>query len=218
MTDKRSFPSNLLRSLKGNHIRNKRKGLYTYMMKASLKILAVYLVFIIPLILILQRLVDVSHVFAFLTENLSDAFIFVVFTLSESFLGMIPPDLFVIWSGKFNSPALMLALFGILSYAGGAISYLIGHWIAGMPKVKAYTERALEKYIILVRKWGGAFIIIAALFPFSPYSMVIIAVSLLRYPFRLYLLFGISRIVRFLIQGILYLDILKIDSFFSSLI
>ena len=218
MTDKRSFPSSLLRYLKGNHIRNKRKGLYSYMLKASLKILAVYLVFIIPLILILQRLVDVSHIFAFLTENLSDVFIFLVFTLSESFLGMIPPDFFVIWSGKFNSPFLMLSLFGILSYAGGAISYLIGHWIAGMPKVKAYSERALEKYIILVRKWGGAFIIIAALFPFSPYSMVIIAVSLLRYPFRLYLLFGISRIARFLIQGVLYLDILKIDSFFSSLL
>ena len=218
MTDKRSFPSNLLRYLKGNHIRNKRKGLYSYMLKASLKILAVYLVFIIPLILVLQRLVDVGHIFAFLTENLSDVFIFLVFTLSESFLGMIPPDFFVIWSGKFNSPFLMLSLFGILSYAGGAISYLIGHWIAGMPKVKAYSERALEKYIILVRKWGGAFIIIAALFPFSPYSMVIIAVSLLRYPFRLYLLFGISRIARFLIQGVLYLDILKVDSFFSSLL
>ena len=218
MTDKRSFPSNLLRYLKGNHIRIKRKGLYSYMLKASLKILAVYLVFIIPLILVLQRLVDVGHIFAFLTENLSDVFIFLVFTLSESFLGMIPPDFFVIWSGKFNSPFLMLSLFGILSYAGGAISYLIGHRIAGMPKVKAYSERALEKYIILVRKWGGAFIIIAALFPFSPYSMVIIAVSLLRYPFRLYLLFGISRIARFLIQGVLYLDILKVDSFFSSLL
>ncbi len=188
------------------------------MLRASLKIIAVYLIVIIPLILILKNLVDVSGVFGFLTENLSDLFVFILFTLSESFLGMIPPDLFVIWSGKFNSPFLMLSLFGILSYTGGAISYLIGHWIAGIPKVKAYSERALEKYITLVRKWGGAFIIIAALFPFSPYSMVIIAVSLLRYPFKLYLLFGISRIARFVIQGVLYLDILRIDTFFSSLL
>jgi uncharacterized membrane protein YdjX (TVP38/TMEM64 family) len=69
----------------------------------------------------------------------------------------------------------------------------------------------LDKYINLVRKWGGAFIIISALFPFSPFSLVVIAVSLFKYPFRMYLLFGLSRIVRFVIQGILYLNMFKID-------
>jgi uncharacterized membrane protein YdjX (TVP38/TMEM64 family) len=64
----------------------------------------------------------------------------------------------------------------------------------------------------MVRKWGGAFIIISALFPLSPFSMVVIAVSLFKYPFRLYLLFGLSRIVRFIAQGILYLNMLNMDT------
>jgi uncharacterized membrane protein YdjX (TVP38/TMEM64 family) len=68
---------------------------------------------------------------------------------------------------------------------------------------------------MMARKWGGAFIIISALFPFSPFSMVVIAVSLLKYPFRLYLLFGISRIIRFLVQGVFYLNILDMDTFFN---
>jgi len=42
--------------------------------------------------------------------------------------------------------------------------------------------------------------------------MVVIAVSLLKYPFKLYLFFGISRIIRFVAQGVLYLGILNLDS------
>jgi membrane protein YqaA with SNARE-associated domain len=110
-----------------------------------------------------------------------------------------------------------LFILGALSYLGGVISYFIGNWLANRPKIKAYTEYALDKYIIMVKKWGGAFIIIAALFPFSPYSMVIIAVSLLKYPFRYFLLFGIARIARFLIQGVFYLNILNLDNLFQLL-
>jgi membrane protein YqaA with SNARE-associated domain len=123
----------------------------------------------------------------------------------------------VIWTSKFNSPLLFITILGILSYIGGIVSYWIGYWLSTRPKIKAYSERALNKYILLARKWGGAFIIISALFPFSPFSMVVIAVSLLKYPFRLYLLFGISRIIRFLVQGVFYLKILNVDAFFDIL-
>jgi membrane protein YqaA with SNARE-associated domain len=166
----------------------------------------------VPAVLIGKQLIDINALFGFITDNLSDTLILIVFLVSESFLGMIPPDLFVIWSGKFSSPFIILTLFGVLSYAGGAISYLIGHWLSKRKRIKVYSERVLDRYIKMVRKWGGAFIIIAALFPFSPYSMVVIAVSLLKYPFRLYLLFGISRIFRFVAQGVLYLGVLNLDT------
>ncbi|MBW6500378.1 MAG: VTT domain-containing protein [Bacteroidales bacterium] len=215
MTKRSSFLRYAMLMMRKNHNSNKRKGVYNYMLRASVKIIGIYLIIVVPFILIMKRLIDFNNIFQFLTDNFSDAFVFVLFTVSESLLGMIPPDFFVIWAAKFNSPVIFLSLLGILSYAGGVISYFIGHWLAETPRIKAYSERVLDKYIILVRKWGGAFIIIAALFPFSPYSMVVMAVALLKYPFRLYLLFAISRIARFLIQGVLYLDILKIDSFFG---
>lgn len=212
-----SFISALWIRLKGHHQSNKKRGLYGYMWLTSLKIVAIYIIIIVPFILIGKHLIDFNRVFQFLTDNLSDGFVFIVFMISESFLGMIPPDLFVIWTTKFQSPFLFTVILGILSYIGGMISYLIGYWLLKRPAIKAYSERVLDKYIILVRKWGGAFIIIAALFPFSPFSMVIIAVSLLKYPFKLYLFFGISRIARFLIQGVLYQNILNIDTFFAHL-
>jgi len=212
MVKRSSVFTTLWISLKGHHRSNKKRGLYSYMWLTSLKIAGIYILIIVPFILIGKHLIDFNRVFQFLTDHLSDGLVFMVFVISESFLGMIPPDLFVIWTTKFNSPFLFLVILGLLSYMGGVFSYLIGYWLSKRPRIKAYSERVLEKYILLVRKWGGAFIIIAALFPFSPYSMVIIAVSLLKYPFKLYLLFAITRIARFLIQGVLYLNILNLDS------
>ena len=178
----------------------------------SLKIVALYFAIVIPLVLIGKRFVDLNQVFHFITDHFTDGPVLITFLISESFLGMIPPDLFMIWSTKFDSPLLMLTILGLLSYIGGMISYWIGYWLSTRPKIKSYTERALDKYIQLARKWGGAFIVISALFPFSPFSMVVIAVSLLKYPFRLYLLFGISRIARFVVQGLLYAGVFNMDS------
>ena len=198
--------------LKIQHHHNVKKGVYGYMVWTALKIAVIYALILTPFFLAGKYLIDFKAIFKYITDNLSDTLVFVVFILSESFLGMIPPDLFVIWSGKFNSPLLFLTIFGILSYLGGVLSYLIGYGLTKTKRVKAYSERVLNKYISMVRKWGGAFIIISALFPLSPFSMVIIAVSLFKYPFRLYLLFGLSRIVRFIAQGILYLKMLNLDT------
>ena len=201
--------------LKKDHHSNKDKGVYGYMWWTAVKIIIIYSVTIVPVILLLKHFVDLNSVFRFITEKLSDPFILITFFLSESFLGMIPPDIFIIWTIKFSKPFILLFLLGLLSYAGGIVSYYIGFWFSKRRRIKEFSEKALEKYIKMVRKWGGAFIIISALFPYSPFSMVVIATSLLKYPFRLYLLFGISRILRFILQGILYLKILNLDNFFG---
>jgi membrane protein YqaA with SNARE-associated domain len=169
----------------------------------------------IPIILIARYLIDLKPIFQYVFDNFSDGAILILFLISESFLGMIPPDLFIIWASKFSTPFLFLVLLGVLSYLGGLFSYLIGYWLSTRPKIKAYSERVLGKYLVLVEKWGGAFIIISALFPFSPFSMVVFAVSLFKYPLKLFILFGISRILRFIVQGIFYLNILNIDTFFN---
>jgi membrane protein YqaA with SNARE-associated domain len=204
-------------AFKRHHESNQSKGIYGYMWWTGLKIIFIWFLIMIPLIFLLRYLIDLNPLFHYIVEHLSDGFVFVVFLLSESFLGMIPPDIFIIWAGKFNSALLFVTILGVLSYIGGIFSYYIGYWLSARPKIKAYSERALNKYIILARKWGGAFIIISALFPFSPFSMVIIAVSLLKYPFNRYLIFGISRIIRFVVQGIFYLKILNVDTFFNIL-
>ena len=202
---------NFLIRLRTKHHKNKGEGVYGYMWKTALKIIGIYLLIMIPAVLAGKYLIDFNAIFIFITERFPDMLVFTVFFISESFMGMIPPDLFVIWATKFDSPLLIMTILGVLSYIGGAISYFIGYWLLKNKRIKAYSERVLDKYMILVRKWGGAFIIISALFPFSPFSLVVIAASIFKYPFRMFLLFGLSRIARFVIQGIMYLNMFKID-------
>lgn len=217
MTKRNSFFSDLWIHLKGLHITNKKDGLYGYLGWTFLKIVALYIIIIVPLLLLGKHLIDFDRLFHLLTDNLTDAYVIILFLVSESFLGLIPPDLFLIWGTKFNSPFLVFLMLGVLSYIGGIVSYWIGYMISKSPKFKAYSERKLGKYILLSNKWGGAFIVIAALFPLSPFSMVVIATSLLKYPFRLYLVFGISRIVRFAVQGLMYEGLFHLDSIFVYL-
>lgn len=217
MTKRNSFLSRLWINLRFQHRHNQKRGLYGYLGWNSLKIVAIYIIIIVPLIIIARNLFDFNGIFGYITDNVPSWFVLLIFFISESFLGMIPPDLFMIWSTGFDQPFLMLFLLGVLSYLGGIVSYWIGYWLSTRPKIRAFTERKLEKYIILVRKWGGAFIVIAALFPFSPLSLVIIAVSLLKYPFKSYLVFGLSRILRFLFQGLLYLGLFNMDAIFNKI-
>ena len=189
----------------------REKGFFKYIGRSILMILLVYLLVVLIVFLTGKYLIDFNAFFSGIIERLSDRFVVLFFFASESFLGMIPVDLFVIWTQKFESPLPWLVLLGVLSYAGGVISYGIGRWISHRPRIKRFTERRLSGYIGFVRKWGGAFIIIAAHFPFTPFSLVVIAVTLFHYPFRSFLLFGLARLLRFVLQGIIFFDLLKLD-------
>jgi membrane protein YqaA with SNARE-associated domain len=206
---------NIFGKLRYHHNDNVKRGLYGYMWWSGLKIIILWFLIMVPVVLLIKYFIDLDPLIEYFINNFSNAFVLLIFLASESFLGMIPPDLFIIWTAKFNTPLLFVSMLGVLSYIGGIVSYFLGRWLSQRPKIKAYTEKALEKYIVLVRKWGGAFLIISALFPFSPFSLVIIAVSLFKYPFKYFLFFGLSRIVRFIVQGVIYLNILNVDTFFS---
>lgn len=201
---------------KGNSFKSlKERGFFRYIGRSLLLILLVYALLVLIVFLVGKYLVDFESLFGGILARLSDRFVLLLFFVSESFTGMIPVDLFVVWTRKFDSPLPWLALLGILSYAGGVISYGIGKWISSRPRIKRFTERRLEKYIAFVCKWGGAFIIIAALLPFTPFSLVVIAVTLFRFPFRNFLLFALARLVRFVLQGIFFFDLLKVHLWIS---
>ena len=206
------YSSNRPKNIREWFVYYRKKGFFRYVGVNAVKIVFFYALFIILIYLIGKYLIDYERIFRYFSENLGDKFVLILFFASESFLGMVPVDLFVLWSINHDSPLIFLSLLGILSYIGGIISYGIGLWFATRPKIKSYSERKLQHYITFVRKWGGAFIVIAALFPFSPFSTVTIAVSLLRYPFRLFVLFALSRLVRFVLQGIIFFNILNIDA------
>jgi membrane protein YqaA with SNARE-associated domain len=192
--------------------RLRERGFFRYVGRNVLLIVLVYAVLVFLIYLVGRYLVDFNAFFTSVIDRLSDRFVLILFFVSESVTGMIPVDLFVIWTQKFEHPLPFLTLLGILSYAGGIISYGIGTWISRRPGFRAFTERKLDAYVRFACKWGGAFIVVAALFPFTPFSLVVIALTMLRYPFKPFLLFALARLVRFVLQGVFFFDLLQVDT------
>jgi len=162
---------------------------------------------IIPIVLFIHAFViDFDDLFTSITTTYSPIAILTVFFASESFLGLIPPEIFIAWADKTQMPIFYLTMLAVLSYVGGIISYFIGRGIALMPSVYAYLEIKMHKHVKMIRKWGGFLIVVGALLPI-PFSMTSIAAGLIHYRFSYYLLFGLLRFVRFYLYAVVIFNV-----------
>ncbi len=182
------------------HYYYKKTGLYKFLIRNTIKMILVLAALIAALLLAKEYLFDYDAFRAWI-DSLYNPFVFSFFLASETILGWIPPDLFIIWAKKFDSPYLIVTILATLSYIGGMGSYLIGMGIRRIPKVRAFLEVKFEKHFTLIRKWGGVVVIIAALLPL-PYSTISIVAGMVKYPFRLFWIFGITRYLRFYLYAI----------------
>ncbi|MGO3181943.1 MAG: YqaA family protein [Aequorivita sp.] len=192
---------------KRTHLYYKYTGFYSFVGKTLKKAIVPLILIVIALVVIDTYVIDFGNLFTYITETYAPLNILLVFLLSESFLGLVPPEIFIAWSNKMPEPLVYLTLLATLSYIGGIISYFIGRWIFTIPKVYAYMEGKMKKHLKQIRKWGGFLIIVGALLPI-PYSMTSMAAGMIQYKFRNYLLFGLLRFVRFYLYAVAIFSLL----------
>jgi membrane protein YqaA with SNARE-associated domain len=143
---------------------------------------------------------SINDMLLYVTQNFSDSFIFTLFFVSESFLGLLPPDIFIAWTKNTDSPLLYLSFLAILSLAGGVLSYYKGRTLLLVPKINNYLEGKMSKHIRNMQKWGGFLIAVGALLPL-PFAMACLAAGMIRFPQRHFFIFASLRILRFVIYG-----------------
>lgn len=178
------------------HIYYQRVGVYDFLLK-NLKKLFLGLVVLVGLILGFQLLFPNFNDLMIETLNgWPDLPVLSVFFLSESFLGLIPPDLFIIWSQKFNQPYLMVLALSAMSYLGGVLSYFIGKYLGHLKLLEKALAPIVKKQKELINKFGGILIVIAALFPL-PFSAVCIVAGAVEYHFSSFLRLALFRFLRF---------------------
>lgn len=182
-------------------------GFYSFLGRSLLKATPPILIFVAALLAVHFFVMDIYTMLDYVTENFPDYAVFAVFFASESILGLIPPEIFIAWSGQSVSPWLYLSLLAVLSYAGGVLSYFFGRGVASIPSVFVYLEVKMAKHIKNMRKWGGLLIIVGALLPL-PFAISSIAAGIIKFPFGSYLLFGLLRLVRFGIYGFMIFEAL----------
>ena len=171
-------------------------GFYTYVGN-SLKKTIIPIVFIILILYLFNKYVfTIEDGLNFLTETFSNTGVLISFFISETLLGLIPPEIFIAWSKKTTSPIINLSILASLSYVGGILSFFIGKVILRINSVKNYLEIKMEKQLKNTSKWGGFLILIGALLP-VPFSITCMTAGMIKYPLKGVVLFGLFRFVRF---------------------
>ena len=181
-------------------------GFYSFIKSSMGKAIIPIVVFIVSLWLIHAFVIDFDDLFTSITTTYSAVTILAVFLASESILGLIPPEIFIAWAGKTETPIFYLSMLAVLSYLGGIFSFFIGKAIANMPTVYEYLEVKMQKHVKMIRKWGGFLIVVGALLPI-PFSMTSIAAGAIKYSFKNYLLFGMIRFLRFYLYALVIFNI-----------
>ncbi|MBU2951069.1 VTT domain-containing protein [Tamlana agarivorans] len=175
-------------------------GFYSFVWQAVKKALP-YIIGIVILIYVINHFFDINAALTELTEILPAWGVLSFFFVSETLLGLIPPEIFIAWSGKMHSPWFYLSLLAVLSYAGGLLAYWMGRTITKIPSVHHYLEVKMEKQLKNSKKWGGFLIVVGALLPL-PFSISCIAAGIIKFPFKAVILYGSLRLLRFVIYGL----------------
>ena len=173
-----------------------RTGFYMFIWESLKKAFWPIVLVIISLFIFNKYVYNINDGLQTITETFSRLGILVTFFISETLLGLVPPEIFIAWTKKTADPILNLSILATLSYIGGLISYFIGKTALKVKSVKEYLEVKMAKNLKNTRKWGGILILVGALLPL-PFSIACIAAGMIKYPFRNVVFFGLFRFARF---------------------
>ena len=182
------------------HIYYSRTGFYMFIWESLKKAFWPIAGVVVGLILFNKYVYDINEGLQNITETFSRVGILITFFISETFLGLIPPEIFIAWTKKTPEPIVNLALLATLSYTGGLISYFLGSLTLRIESVKNYLEIKMAKNLKNTKKWGGFLILVGALLPL-PFSIACVAAGMIKYPFKNVAFVGLFRFARFAIYA-----------------
>lgn len=186
---------------KDHHIKRlhnyyKRTGFYMFILESLKKAIMPIILVVVGLFLFNKYVYNLNDGLQRMTETFSRTGIFSVFFISETILGLIPPEIFIAWSKKTAEPVLNLSILATLSYLGGITSYFLGKAALKIESVRYHLEVKMAKHLQNTKKWGGFLIIVGALLPI-PFAITCMTAGMIRYPLSGVLMFGLFRFVRF---------------------
>lgn len=177
-----------------------RSGFYLFVWESIKKTILPILGIILVIFLFNKYVYNINEGLRNFTETFSRITVISVFFISETILGLIPPEIFIAWSKKTETPILNLSILAVLSYFGGLLSYFIGRMALKVNSVKNYLEVKMAENLKNTRKWGGILIMVGALLPL-PFSIACMTAGMIKYPFKNVVFLGLFRLARFAIYA-----------------
>lgn len=158
----------------------------------------IWLGVIIGVFLIFKRyfVIDFEEFLNSITDQ--PVIVFMVFFISEVIVGIIPPEVFMIWSLKMPLKGYLsyILLLSVLSFTAGLIAFWIGNYFHNTRFYDYVEEKLFGRYAVFLRKFGGFIILVAAMTPL-PYSGICMLVGSAKYPFKRFILVSLTRFLRF---------------------
>lgn len=138
--------------------------------------------------------------------------VYLVFSASEVFFGIIPPELFMIWAIKNGNTSAYIGhvtLFALLSYFAGVLGFYIGQKFSKTQLYINFKNKFAVQFERNVKRFGGYMLVVAALTPI-PYSAVCMIAGAANFKTSDFLMVGISRFARFAVYAFIVWQVNKI--------
>lgn len=129
--------------------------------------------------------------------------ILLIYTISEFLIGIIPPEVFMIWSlrsGVAHTYVMYVLLLTVISYLAGFTAYLFGRYLHNTRLYKYIRIRYLQKSEVLLHEYGLYLILVSSLTPL-PFSGVAMLVGSVHYPLKKYIYWSLSRYLKFALSA-----------------
>lgn len=183
-------------------------GFYAFLGRSLRKAALPIILIVLGLFLFNKYVFTIDDGLELLTTSFSRAGVLITFFISETLLGLIPPEIFIGWSKKTADPILNLSILATLSYVGGIITFFIGKASLKIERVRNYLEVKMAKHLKNTSKWGGFLILVGALLPI-PFSITCMAAGMIKYPLKGVVLFGLFRFARFALYAWAIFSVVK---------
>ena len=163
----------------------------------------IWLAVIIAVFWFLKNKVDVNYLAWLEPVYSNSAIVILIYTLSEILIGIIPPEVFMIWAlqnGSVFAYSVLILMLAVLSYMAGLIGYFFGRYLNTTLLYRFIRRKFLRKMERMLNLYGLYIIIVAALTPL-PFSGVSMLVGSVKYPLKKYILYSLFRFARFTIYS-----------------
>ena len=129
--------------------------------------------------------------------------VYLVYFISEIIVGIIPPEMFMMWSLELThgrNYVLDVALLASISYIAGVATYLFGLYFHKTVLYRYLRRRYLGKFEGYAHQFGGFLLFVAAVTPI-PYSGICMVMGAANYSRRNFFLITLFRFLRFMVYG-----------------
>tara|TARA_Y100000768_G_C23956969_1_gene673334 strand:- start:155 stop:733 length:579 start_codon:yes stop_codon:yes gene_type:complete len=146
---------------------------------------------------------DLSGLKEQISFDLPSTFVFLLFFMSEVILGIIPPELFMIWaitSKPLSLYFIYVISFSVLSYIAGFAAFLFGKYLHQTWLYEFMRKNIIGKYERKINAYGWLVIVVAAITPL-PFSATCAVIGAIGFDRNRYLFYSMARFIRYAIYG-----------------